>query len=314
MAGTVDTLLVVIEIVARVGFGLCDPPLLVPDSTMEYLFAPSQSCRQFGNDISFNRYSMRSPDFPEHKSSPDEFRVMVLGDSIVFAGTKVDQRDVATSRLQTSLANRLKRPVVVGNMSAGSWGPENMLAYVRRFGFFEADVMVVVVSSNDYCDRMVFQTPFDTDPNFPTRKPKLALWQIATRYLPRYVAIKRQSSELETPGAPTAPPDDVRVCLAALRELLELSKKNAPRVILAQHWGKPELDGHPWPGHDAIQQTAESVTGVELLQLGPYFKASISRGEQPYRDYDHPSATGQAVIAQAIEVQILKGETPSSRP
>ena len=73
----VFVVLLTIELVARFKYGLCDPALLVADSEMEYLFAPSQHCRQFGNDIIFNRYSMRcADDFPKRKA-----RLMNFGSS-----------------------------------------------------------------------------------------------------------------------------------------------------------------------------------------------------------------------------------------
>lgn len=304
---TVIVLLVIVEIVARVGFGVCDPPLLLQDPQMEYLFAPSQHCRQFGHEISFNSYSMRAPEFSRHKSSPDEFRVMVIGDSIVYGGTKVDQNEVATSRLRDALSKKLNRPVVVGNMAAGSWGPDNMLAYVRRFGLFDADVVVVVLSSHDYADRMTF-SGFQNDPDFPVRKPRLALWQIATRYLPRFLAIRREVSHVAPPnGATTAPAEDVRVCMDALRDLIdEAHRSGASRVILAQHWELPEVEGVMMPGHEVILHTARVHGGVEIVQLGPAFKAAIDAGGHPYRDYAHPSAEGQAVIARVLEGEILK--------
>ena len=307
-------LLVVVELVARIGFGLCDPPLLAADPEMEYVFKPDQRCRQFGNEIDFNHYSMRSPDFPKSKSTTDEFRVMVIGDSVVFGGTKVDQRDLATSRLQSALAAAMKRPVVVGNVGAGSWGPPNMLGYVRKHGFFEADVIVVVLSSHDAGDTMSFEPVVGIDPSYPDKKPTLAMYEIATRYLPRFLAIRRQAATAPPPPEPVAP-GQIDASMSALRELLAAARRTGARVIVAQHLEQPELDGTPMPGHDTIRSAAESCEGVEVIQLGPAMKAARDRGEQPYRDFIHPSPNGQGVIAGVLREALLAPATaPVSRP
>jgi hypothetical protein len=306
--------LVSIELIAQLGFGLCDPPLLKPDADFEYSFAPSQHCRQFGNDIEFNSYSMRAPEFPAKKASPEEFRVMVLGDSVVYGGTKVDQTEIATSRLRVSLAQRLKRPVVVGNIAAGSWGPQNLLGYTRRHGFFDADVLVIVLSSHDYGDTMTFGIQFDVHPDFLTKKPLLALPMIATRYLPRYLAIRNQA---RTPQRlpTTAPVQNIEASMTALRELFSTAREaGVGRIILLQHFEKPELDGPLMPGHDVILATAESSPGVAIVQLGPIMKAERARGEEPYIDFIHPSPAGHAIIARVIEDTIFAvPDTQSTR-
>jgi hypothetical protein len=308
--GGIVALLILIELVARFGFGLCDPPLMVADPDMEYRFAPSQHCRMFGNEISFNRYSMRSADFPEHKS--DEFRVMVFGDSVVYGGTKVDQKDLATTRLQQILQTRLKRPVVVGNIAAGSWGPPNMDAYAKRYGFFDADVVVIIVSSHDAADAMTFMPIVGLDVDSPDSKPRLALWQIATRYLPRFLAIRHQANSAPEPHPTTMPAADVEASMAGLRDLIERARKFGARVIVAQHLERTELDGDLMIGHDIIKKVVES-TGVEPVQLGPGFKALLDRGVPPYRDFIHPSAAGHAVIANVLEGAILDQPIGSSR-
>jgi hypothetical protein len=300
----VVVLLIATELVARLAFGLCDPPLMVADPAMEYRFAPSQHCRMFGNEIDFNRYSMRSPDFPERKSTPDEFRVMVFGDSIVYGGTKVDQKDLATTRLRDILQARLKRPVVVGNISAGSWGPDNMDAYARRYGVFDADVVVIVVSSHDASDAMTFTPIVGLDPDFPARKPRLALWEIATRYLPRFLAIRHQANSAPEPHPTTEPADKVEAAMSGLRHLIESARRSGARVIVAQHFERTELDGKVMIGHDIIKEVVES-TGIEPVQLGPRFKQLLDQGVPPYRDFIHPSAAGHAVIANVLEGEIL---------
>src|SRR5215213_5583367 len=105
-------MLVGAELFARFYLGLGDPPLMRADPDIEYLFKADQDCRRFGNRIKYNHYSMRSEDFPEHKSDKNEQRVMVVGDSVVNGGALMDQAKLGTTLLRDRLAADLKRPVV----------------------------------------------------------------------------------------------------------------------------------------------------------------------------------------------------------
>src|SRR5690348_1694786 len=82
------------EIFARYGLGLGNPPLVMIDSKMEYVFRPG-SYRRFNNYISYNSWSMRASEVPPEKSC-DDFRVLVLGDSVVNGGALTDQNDLAS--------------------------------------------------------------------------------------------------------------------------------------------------------------------------------------------------------------------------
>ncbi len=122
-------LVAIAEVGLRYFTGLGNPPQLVAHPTIEYLYEPSRTYWRRGNRISFNRHSMRSDDFPPEKADGREFRLLVLGDSVVNGGAQSDQDALATEMVRDELARDLGRPVVVGNVSAGSWGPPNLLAY-----------------------------------------------------------------------------------------------------------------------------------------------------------------------------------------
>src|SRR4051812_27909934 len=79
IAVVVLALLGVAELVGRFAFGLGNPPLFRGDPEIEYLYRPNQDIHRFGSHLHFNAYSMRSDDFPSHKSDPRELRVMVIG-------------------------------------------------------------------------------------------------------------------------------------------------------------------------------------------------------------------------------------------
>jgi hypothetical protein len=284
-------LLLATECYCRFHLGFGDPPLSIADPEIEYLFAPNQHLRRFGNRIDYNAWSMRSDDFPVQKNQASELRVMVFGDSVVNGGVLTDQRDIATSILQRQLGLFLGRQVVVGNISAGSWGPPNMLAYARHFGLFQAAVVVIVVSSHDYADAPTFEPVVGVNPDFPSHRPWCATWEAITRYLPRYLPAMKS----ETPVVRPPNPKDIDESLGALGDLIRLAQKNGAKVILAQHLDLQELPpGHLEEGHDAIAKVAREA-GVEPFDLeGKDASAAL------FRDHIHPNQAGQALIANRL--------------
>jgi hypothetical protein len=280
------------ELMARGALGLGDPPLWQADPEIEYLPQPSRSYRRFGNRVTYNAWSMRSREFPRTRSDPREARVLVVGDSIVNGGAAVDQDALATALLEQRLAADLGRPVVVGNVACESWGPPNYLAYLRRYGFFDADVVVIVVNSADYADAPTFE-PL---PRWrPQRKPLLALQEVADKYLPRYLRRLGRRAGGQAPPAPEA----IESCLEALRGLVELGRSAGAEVLLAQHLTRRELDGGPHPGHGQIMRVAREA-GIEPHQLGPAFAAAIAGGVDPFLDGEHPNTGGQRILFEQL--------------
>lgn len=53
------SVLVVAELVSRYWLGLGDPPLVIGDPGVDYIFATNQNCNRFGNRIIYNDASMR---------------------------------------------------------------------------------------------------------------------------------------------------------------------------------------------------------------------------------------------------------------
>jgi hypothetical protein len=290
------------ELFARFYLGLGDPPLSIADPEIEYLFAPDQRVSRFGNTITYNGYSMRAtPDFPPAKIDPRELRILVMGDSVINGGALSDDSRIATTLVQQHLHADLGRPVLVMNASAGSWGPPNLLAYVKRHGFFDADVVVFVFNSGDYDDVPTWASIVGT-PAFPDRKPVLALQEAVTRYLPRYLGRPTSAD----PTAAQADPDPAAIAegIAAVNTLLTLSREGDRQVLMVLHLDRREAQAEPFPGHYALRQAAESA-GVSVLDLGPSFRAALQAGEQPYRDSIHLNDSGQAIVAREILTALM---------
>jgi hypothetical protein len=283
------------ELVARFGLGIGDPPLWQDDPQLEYVMQPNQTGSQLKKAYRYNAYSMRSQDFGLHKSNPHEFRVMVFGDSVVNGGNQTDQSDLATEVLQAKLAHRMNRPVVVGNISCGSWGPPNLLAYARKFGLFDADVVVIVVSTHDAADVPTFQKVAGTKAYYPDRKPLCALQEAVTRYLPNLWRAQ---------GDP-APPADTSVAVveevgAAMRELIAMAQASGARVVVVLHWERAEQTAGASGRGLAYLRDVSLAAGAIVRDDGGRMRQSLQSGDSPYRDNIHPNEAGHRVLAEIM--------------
>ncbi len=288
------------EIFARYYLGLGTPPLSMPHPKIEYMFRPNQDVSRFGNRILINQYGMRAAPFAD-RATESELRIMVFGDSVLNGGNQTDHAALATTMLQGRLTHNTKgKGVVVGNISAGSWGAGNWLAYAKEYGFFGAKIMILVISSHDYADNPTFET---LDENtHPTRGPISALSEGVTRYLPRYMprfntgATVGESDNFEE----KVNEQEVQKGLNDLRDFMELALKSSATVLVLQHWEKSEIEqGFPGPGNLRIREVCESL-GISPIPLEPYFRAAIQSGNDPYRDNIHLNQTGQKILAEAL--------------
>lgn len=303
-------LLISLELFARLYLGLGDPPLFVADPQIEYLNKPSSHARRFGNNVTFNEFSMRSGPVTRTKTDPNEFRVLVVGDSIVNGGGQTDDADLATAIVQTKLNDALRKPVYVGNISAGSWGPPNQLAYLKRYGFFDADALVLVWNSDDYCDVPTFAHTVGVAPEQPDHAPLLALQEGFTRYLLPYF----RAAPAPATAAPSNPPaGDILAAQNAIREIIQLSRSAGIKQILIVQWpDSRELGALESPGHATILATSHEL-GIDPIQLAPAFTDSLKQGKNPYRDVLHPNDLGQQLLADAILAHLLPQLAPTTQ-
>jgi len=267
------------EVACRVGLGLGDPPLFVADQEIEYLPRPGVY-RRFGHRVSYNAFHMRSAEVGE-RAQEGERRVLVLGDSVPNGGAKLDDAELATALLEGRLGRR------VLNVSCGSWGPANLLAYVRRFGWFDAGVAVVVLNDADAWDVPTFG-PLGGE--LPTRKPVSALWEAATRYLPRVLG------RGGTPAVELSP-EDVEASLSALRELVGLLRSEGVGVAFVLHAERAEVRGSAARGTVLLRRTAQELE-VPVVETGP---AMAGAGlDRVYDGRVHLTAEGQRVLADVL--------------
>lgn len=297
-----------VELYARFGLGLGDPPLYQPHETIEYLCKPGEYHR-FGNTIRINDHHMRSEPITPQRSSDDELRVVFIGDSVLHGGALTDQAALATTMLQRRLNEKLDAPVKVANISAGSWGPPNMLAYFEAFGFFDADVVVIVLSSHDVQDAPTFE-PLDPEA-LPTRAPVLALEEAVGRYLVQYAKWHwlggKEAAKADSVESPDVELDmaQVAVCEAALQEMVLAAERAGARVLLVQHVAYKELEEGAEPGKRRLAITGRAA-GATVIDMQQPYTTGLRSGQPIFRDYIHLSDSGQKLLADELEGRLVE--------
>jgi len=168
----------VAEAVLRFKYGFCNAPLYISDPDFEYIYAPNQDVKRFGNVVRTNEFSMRN----EAVLPTDTLVVLLVGDSVINGGSMTDQDSLASGFLEKKLTTALKKRVRVLNISAGSWGPDNIAAYLKKFGLFNAKLLCLVTSSHDAHDIMAHESQVGIDPNMPDKQYSVALVELWARY------------------------------------------------------------------------------------------------------------------------------------
>ena len=244
---------------------------------MEYRAKPNQSVMRFHNHFETNERGMRSP------SLIGETRpyAIVAGDSVVFGGAMIDQAELATTLLSND--NRL-----VANLSAGTWGPQNMRAALQANDDLQPTGIVVVLSAHDLADVPTF-APLDPRTH-PRKAPLLAIAELVTNYLPRYLP------GFATQAIAAPAPQMLQVGAGLYQDLLDqLTGDRAPSCIVF-HPDRAELGtGDSAALHDIKRLTA--AAGLATVDAAPFYRAA--QGDI-YLDAIHLNAVGQTALAAAI--------------
>ena len=290
------------EIGSRYFLGLGTPLLYMPHPRIEYMLKPNQNIHRLGKHFFVNQYGMRSEPFVGKKGG---LRMMVFGDSVVNGGNSTDQKDLATSLLRNWIIKEGYKELVVGNISAGSWGPGNWLAYAKEYGFFDADIIILVISSHDYIDNPTF-APFANA--HPIKRPVSALLYGFTRYFYPSLIKMITRNNIRKPVQPTndmVTEAEAKKGLSDLKEFLRLAKKEAKNILVFQYLTQTEITSFTtMPGYQRIKDVCEE-SDIKPVSLEPYFRKSLEKGINPYQDDIHPNVSGQRNIAEAVMENLL---------
>lgn len=288
---TVIGSLILVEGGLRLFLGLGNPPLYIADDEIGYLLAPNQNLTRMGNQIQINQYSMRNEAIT--KSKPDSSsRILLLGDSIVNGGWWTDQLEIISAILAKKLTTEANS-VQVLNAAANSWGPRNELAYLKRFGLFESQVLILVINTDDLFAIAPNASVVGVDRNYPDRKPLLALTEVYQRFVAK-------ARPLPTPSETG---DRVGFNLEAIREIKAIAEAKNTQFILAmtpllRELGATGLRDYEQKARTRLQEFTkqEQITYIDFL---PIF-ADFPQPEFLYRDHIHLSPQGNHLVSETL--------------
>jgi len=296
------------ETACRYVLGLGDPLLMRAGAGYRYICKPSQNLLRFGNHVFINRWSMRSDPIGKKKTDPREFRVMIIGDSVVFGMTLLDQSEIASSRLEPILTERLGRPVRTMNVSAGSWAVVDQVSYLDEFGTFEADVVVWVINSGDLEPQDTDLRIVGVDPSYPSARPPLALWEAVWRYLlPRLKLRKPPRSDRAFTME-----DREAVQESFCRKMSELRTAGTDVLVLL-YPSKAQINGLP---EEFVRRAQDACTrsGAWMVDLTKSIRKGIKAGVPFYYDDIHISVAGNCYLAGLIaDIITARIEPPRDR-
>ena len=288
--------LIFLEVFLRLAFGFGDPLLYVSDRQIGYLLAPNQNVRRFGNRIQINEYSMRSGTIAATR--PDStLRVLMIGDSIVNGGWWTDQNDTLSETLAAYL-NAFKPSVEVLNASANSWSPRNELAYLQRFGLFQAQILVLVINTDDLFATAPTSLAVGHDRNYPDRKPPSALAEVISRYLLPTPPMSDALKAVQTKGG-----DRVGIVLDAIRQIDHLTRQNKARFLLVMTPLLRELEQAPRDYELVARQRLSAFAQIESIQYIDFltvFNAEIKTPKDVYHDHIHLNPIGNERVSELI--------------
>jgi lysophospholipase L1-like esterase len=284
-----------LEAILRIVFGLGNPLIYQADAEIGYLLAPNQSTRRFANRIAINQYSMRSEPITPQRP-PETTRILLIGDSIANGAWWTDQAATISALIEKKLGAISGNSVQVLNASANSWGPRNQLAYLQRFGTFEAQVIVVLMNTDDLFALAPSSAVVGREINYPDRKPALALIEWYDKYMKRYPPLP----SVQEGG------DRVKKNLTALGEIQTIAKANQAQLIIAI---TPLIRESQKAGKDyeakARERLADFTKDANVIYLDflPTFQG-YNPPNTLYRDNIHLSPTGNELVSQQLTAAV----------
>ncbi len=296
---------VLLEIGLRSLFGFGNPLIYVGDEQIGYLLAPNQRTRRFGNRIEINQYSMRGSPIAK-TPAPSTLRVLLLGDSIANGGWWTDQNNTISSLMMRSLAsstNSNYQEVEVLNASANSWSPRNELAYLEKFSTFNAQVIILLINTDDLFGTPPTSLPVGRDRNYPDSKPSLALLEVWQRYLSKQKPIPELKAVHNEAG------DRVGINLEAIGKIQDLTRQTNSKFLLVmtpllREIGEPGSRDYEIKARQRLNDftKAQEINYIDFL---PIFNSNPDP-KSLFHDHIHLNLQGNQFVSEIIERSLLE--------
>jgi len=291
-----------IELALRLlGFG--NPALLQTDANAGYIFAPNQVVYRFGNRLEYNQFSQRSEQIDSAKPE-GTLRILMIGDSVLNGNNTTDQKETIPELFEARLLG-IKKQVEVLNASAGSWGIGNQLGYIRKFGTFESDAVILQIGTHDLLQPPSSSAGVGNDPLMPNRKPLLAIQEVFQRHvMPKFSSIFVSNS----PAAGVRVSESQRFMenMQRFEQIVALVRaKNIPLFVL---YTCDRADLLPLPKQPKFK--SEFVDRLKALKIpvidthAAWSKLPKTTVESYFRDGVHPTAPAYESIADLVFQQL----------
>jgi lysophospholipase L1-like esterase len=281
------------EGIARFGLGLGTPLLYEKDTMCGYRVVPNQNIRRFGNHLFYNAQGLRSSAMTPLPNLGIT-RVLCVGDSITYGGAQTDQSRTYPALLKDDLMAGLPHTEVL-NASAGGWAPDNELGFLREYGTFGSQIVVLEIGTNDLCQGPVPDDLLETNVSFPTQTPMCALQDGFSRYfLPTDPGVEQTASQ-----------QALWHDLLTIRQMVELVRsQHAQPVILHMEMpdGMKPKDPVYTVGRAKLLQMAAALHVPVVLPDDAIRRAG---GARLFRDSMHPNADGNVVVAKSLTPMLL---------
>jgi len=297
--------LVITEVALRLVFGLGSPVLSQADPYTGYRFQPNQKVFRFGKRVEYNSYSQRSD--PATREKPyGTLRILMLGDSVLNGGNLSDQTKTISEKLETKIRS-LRQSVEVLNASAGSWGIGNQLGYLREFGTFQSDAIILLIGTHDLVQKTSTSERVGKDPNYPDHSPASAIQEAMVRYvLPKVTTILNSTPTpteiLLSTKTSTEDNQQFRTNMKLLQELEDLVKLDRIPIYVVFTANREDL----LPTTKDPKHKQEFLETLKNLNQ-PVFDSHRAWSSLPkvvvasyFRDEVHLTETGNEAIASLV--------------
>ena len=288
--GFLIVLSICLELFLRMYFGFCDTVLVREDSEFEYIAQANQKRFRFRNHAIYNSFSMRSEEV-----DTSSIKFLGFGDSIINGGVLTDQDSLATTILSDTLSKIYGTKIQFLNISAGSWGPDNCYAYLKKYGDFGAKSIFLFFSSHDAYDNMNFEKIVDNHSSFNSKQYSIAQYELVNRYLVNKIKRKLKKKRIQTDNLGINKKKDNALFNTGFSSFLDYSKsKNIPVTIYLHADTKElKLESYNEQGQEIIKFANDNDIPI-ILDLENGLKLS------DFRDYIHLNSNGQRKLANTI--------------
>ena len=227
----------------------------------------------------------------------DKCVVLGFGDSVINGGTLTDQDSLATTIVENNIKSEASGFRFL-NISAGSWGPDNCAAYLKKHGSFNAKMIVLMVSSHDAHDNMTFENVVDVHEAYPGKQYPLATAELTLKYLiPRAMRLIKSGN-----NAPDLMINkDGQGFNSGFFFFKEYADKNNIPLLICLHAEKAEVTSKKFneQGEEILKFCASN--NIEVI-------SGIDIGEDVihFRDNIHLNERGQKLWANVLTEEIKR--------